>query len=287
MRRKASNWYFLAYLAAACTNFTVPQAGRPIPSPALPNPAPLPPIAGSWTFNYASGAILYQISRSATIDGKSDSSSHQESTANTTRESLSLERVGDTVHFTATVDIFSTTTQGAIGPPQLVLLPVQLSGTFAGDSLTVEADSVVQKCSSVNSALLADLHNVLIHFPTPVLQGSSWRDSVELKTCQGMIPTTARITRSYIVSGEIAYDGDLLLVVQRTDSIQAHGEGAQQQHSVTLDAKGTGNAVYYASPRNGRIMRLNTQQDLDLAITVSGKTHHFKQISKQDFGAVR
>jgi len=287
MRRKASNWYFLVYLAVACTTSTVPQAGQPIPSSSLPNPAPLPPTVGSWTVNYAPGTILYQISRNAIVESKSDSSSRQEITTNTTRESLSLERVGDTVHFTAAVDTFSTTTQGTIGPTPFVQLPVHLSGTLAGDSLTVETDSVAEKCSSVSSALLADLHNLLVHFPTPVLQGSSWRDSVELKTCQGMIPTAARIIRSYLVSGEIAYQGDLVLVVQRTDSIQAHGEGAQQQHPLTLDAKGTGNAVYYVSPRDGRIVRLNTGQDLDLAITVSGKIHHFRQTSKQDFAAVR
>ena len=287
MRRKTSNWCFIAYIAAACTTSTVPQARRPIPSPSLPNPAPLPPTAGSWTFNYAPGVILYQISRSARIESNSDSGSHQEIATNTTRESLSLERLGDTVHFTAAVDTFSTTTQGTIGPTQFVQLPVQLSGTLMGDSLIVETDSVAEKCSSVSSALLADLHNLLIRFPTPVSQGSGWRDSVELKACQGMIPTTARITRSYIVSGEIAYQGDLVLVVQRTDSIQAHGEGAQQQHPLTLDAKGTGNAVYYVSPRDGRIVRLNTEQDLDLAITVSGKIHRFKQTSKQDFVAVR
>ena len=287
MHRKASNWYFLAYLAAACTTSTVPQAGRPIPVPSLPNPAPLPPTAGSWTFNYSPGAILYQISRSARIETKSDSSAHQEITTNTTRELLSLERVGDTVHFTATVDTFSTTTQGTIGPAQSVQLPVQLSGTFMGESLTVETDSVPEKCSSVSSALLADLHNILVHFPTPVSQGTSWRDSVELKACQGMIPTTARIARLYIVSGKIAYQGDSVLVVQRTDSIQARGEGAQQQHPLTLDATGTGNALYYMSPRDGRMVRLNTEQDLDLAITVSGKIHRFRQISKQDFAAVR
>jgi len=217
----------------------------------------------------------------------SDPIAHQEITTNATRELVSLERVGDTVHFTATVDTFSTTTQGTIGPTQSVQLPVQLSGIFMGDSLTVETDSVPEKCTSVSSALLADLHNILVHFPNPVSQGTSWKDSVELKACQGMIPTTARIARSYIVSGKIAYQGDSVLVVQRTDSIHAHGEGAQQQHPLTLDATGTGTALYYVSPRDGRMMRLNTEQDLDLAITMSGKIHRFRQISKQDFATLR
>jgi hypothetical protein len=287
MHRRAGNWYFLIYMTAACTTSTVPPAGRPIPLPSLPNPAPLPPVAGSWTFNYAPGAISYQISRSAVIESQSDSGSHQETSTNTTHELLTLELVGDTIHFTAVVDTFSTTVQGTIGPAQFTQLPVQLSGILVDDSLTVSADSVEEKCNPVSSALSADVHNLLVRFPTPVSQASSWRDSVELKTCQGMIPTTARITRLYTVSGRATYRDDSVLVVQRTDTIEAHGEGAQQQHPLTLDAKGTGSAVYYLSLKDGRIVRLNAGQDLDLAITVSGKIRHFTQRSKQDFSSVR
>jgi hypothetical protein len=102
-----------------------------------------------------------------------------------------------------------------------------------------------------------------------------------------MIPTAVHIIRSYIVSGETEYQGNPVLVVQRTDTIRAHGEGAQQQHRVMLDATGTGNAVYYLSPKDGRIVRLNAGQDLDLAITASGRIHRFKETSKQDFGYSR
>jgi hypothetical protein len=102
-----------------------------------------------------------------------------------------------------------------------------------------------------------------------------------------MIPTIARITRSYVVSGEIIYQGLLVVVVQRRDSIHAHGEGAQQQHRVMLDASGTGSATYYLNPQNGFITRLNTGQDLDLAITASGKIYHFRQSSTQEFSSVR
>jgi len=168
-----------------------------------------------------------------------------------------------------------------------VQLPVQLLGSFAGDSLIISADSVTDKCNPVRSALSADLHNLFVRFPAQLLQGTRWRDSVDLQTCQGMIPTAAHITRWYVVSGETEYQGNPVLVVQRTDSIRAHGEGAQQQHRLTLDATGTGNAIYYLSPRDGRIVRLNTGQDLDLAITTSGRIHRFKENSKQDFGYSR
>jgi hypothetical protein len=287
MHRRASRWDFLVFLVAACTTSTVPRAGQPTPSSSLPNPVPQPAVAGSWNFNYAPGSVSYQIVRNAAIESQSDSGIHQEISTNTTHELVTLELAGDTIHFTAVVDTFSTTSHGMIGPTQSVQLPVQLSGTLVGDSLTVSTDSITEKCNPVSSALSADLHNLLVHFPTPLSQGSSWRDSVELKACQGMIPTIARITRLYIVSGESDYQGSPVLVVQRTDTIQAHGEGAQEQHPLTLDANGTGNAIYYVSPKDGRIVRLNTGQHFDLAITVSGKIHRFSQSSKQEFSSVR
>jgi hypothetical protein len=287
MNRRTVSWCFLAYVAAGCTASTVPPAGTPTPSPALPNPVPLPPTAGSWTFNYASGAISYQISRTAAIESQTDSGAHREISTNSTHELVTLEPAGDTIRFTAAVDTYSSTTQGAIGPAQIMQLPAQLSGIFFGDSLALSSDGATGKCNPVSSVLAADLHNILLHFPAQLSQGSSWRDSVELKTCQAMIPTTVRITRSFVVSGEAAYQGHSVLLVQRSDTIQAHGEGAQQQHSLMLDAKGTGNAIYYVSPADGRIVRLTTGQDLDFGITVSGKIHRFKQSSKQDYSLVR
>jgi hypothetical protein len=89
--------------------------------------------------------------------------------------------------------------------------------------------------------------------------------------------------RSYVVSGEASYDGRLVLLVQRSDTITAHGEGAQQQHSLKLDAIGTGSAVYYLDTKDGHVVRLTAGQELSLTITTSSKAHQFKQSSRQDF----
>jgi hypothetical protein len=247
----------------------------------------VPSAAGGWTINHSSGTISYQISRSAAIESQSDSNPHREISTNTAREHLTLDLAGDTIRFTAIMDTSSTTTQGIIGPVQPVRLPVQLSGLQIGDSLTISTDSTTERCNPVSSSLSADLHNLLVGFPIQLSQGSSWRDSLELSTCQGMIPTTVHIARSYVVSGEASYQGLPVVVVQRRDSIHAHGEGAQQQHRVILDASGTGSATYYLNPQNGFILRLNTEQNLDLAIATSGKINRFKESSTQNFISVR
>ena len=285
MRRREDCLYLFVLIATGCAPSAVPRPAQPTPLPSTPNSAPS--AVSAWTINRSSGAIPYQISRSAAIESQSDSNPHREISTNKAHELITLTMVGDTIHFTALIDTSSSTTQGTIGPVQSVQLPVQLSGTAIGDSLTISADSTTEKCNPVSSALSADLHNLLAGFPIQLSQASSWRDSLDLSTCQGMIPTTVHIARSYVVAGETAYQGLPVVVVQRRDSIRAHGEGAQQQHRVTLDANGTGNATYYLNPQNGFILRLNTEQNLDLTITTSGKIHRFRQISTQNFSSVR
>jgi len=285
MRRRRHHLYFFVLITTGCAPSAVQRPVQPTPLPPLPSP--VPSAAGGWMINHSSGAISYQISRSAAIESQSDLNPHREISTNTAREHLTLDLAGDTIRFTAIMDTSSTTTQGIIGPVQSVRLPVQLSGLQIGDSLTISTDSTTERCNPVSSSLAADLHNLLIGFPIQLSQGSSWRDSLELSTCQGMIPTTVHIARSYVVSGEASYQGLPVVVVQRRDSIHAHGEGAQQQHRVILDASGTGSATYYLNPQNGFILRLNTEQNLDLAIATSGKINRFKESSTQNFSSVR
>jgi hypothetical protein len=88
------------------------------------------------------------------------------------------------------------------------------------------------------------------------------------------------------VSGETNYEGRPVLLIQRSDTVQARGEGAQQQHPVRLDATGTGSAIYYLDTKDGRVIRFTAAHELSLTITTSNKPHHFKQSSAQDFRLV-
>ncbi len=228
--------------------------------------------------------MQYQISRSAVIESQSDSGSNREITTNTTHELVTLTSAGDSgIGFTAVVDTFSSTTQGLIGPLQPAQVPVQLSGIFAANNLAVTSDSNPDRCNPTGSVILSDLHNLLTQFPAQLTQGLIWHDSVNTTGCQAAIPTISHTIRSYVVSGEAIYEGRRVLLVQRSDTIQSHGEGAQQQHSLKLDANGTGNAVYYLDTKDGRVVRLTAEQALNLTITTSSKAHRFKQISRQDF----
>ena len=283
-------WLLLVYLLSGCSAGTRPSP--PVaPEPAVPSvPGVTPsPVAGIWTFNYAPGTMRYQISRSAAIESQSDSTgTKRETTTNVTNELLSLAAAGDSgLSFTATVDTFSTAGQGLIGPAPIIRLPVQVTGFLSAQALTISGDTITSiKCNPVFSTLVSDLRNLLPRFPAELSPGKAWRDSVDSSGCQAGILTTSRTTSAYVVAGEANFEGRSVLVVQRSDMIQAHGEGAQQQHSVTLDVGGTGNALYYLDRKDSHITRITAGQELNLTITTSGKLHQFKQNSKQEFRLV-
>ena len=282
MYQPISCWGLLCVLAA-CASPGVPVTGTPIPPSPPTAPAPITPSSRSWSFTYAAGALFYEVSRTATIESQSDSSSHVELSNNVTHELLNLEIASDTLRFTAAIDTFATATQGSIGPAQAVNLPVQLTGSLLHDSLAISNDSIHESCNPAHSALSTDLRNLLIPFPVKLDQGATWKDSTAVKGCVGMISTIVTASRSFVVAGETTYEGRPVLAVQRADTIHAHGEGSQQQHQLVLDADGTGTAVYYLSPADGHVVHLGTEQDLELAITTSGQVHRFKQRSKQEF----
>jgi hypothetical protein len=231
--------------------------------------------------------VIYHISRSAAIESSDpDSIHHREISTNVTHELLTLEQADQVIGFTAVVDTFATTTQGQIGPVQSVQLPVQISGSLTDSALTFNSDTATHKCSSTYSMLSTDLHNLLVVFPKQLSGGEGWKDSVDVKGCQAGVPTSAHTTRSYVVSGEVSFEGHPTVLVLRADTIHAIGEGGLQQHRVSIDAIGTGTALYYLDTVTGRIIHLTVDQVLNLGVSASARQFRFKQDSKQDFRIV-
>jgi hypothetical protein len=274
-------------IAVGCTST---RGASPVPAPtpisSTPEAAPsIAPNAGSWSFKYAPGSLSYQITRSAVIE-KSDSLNQRESTTNATHERLVLGSTEQGIEFSAVIDTFSTTTQGLIGAVQLTELPVQISGLLATDSLTINSQPSAERCSPVSTVLNTDLHNLLVTFPAVLSAGMTWTDSVNIQGCQSGIPTLARITRSYKVAGEVMLEGKPAVLITRTDSSHARGEGGLQQHRLTINTTGTGTAAYYLNQTTGQISQIILGQTLDLGITTTGHEYRFKQTSKQEFRLV-
>jgi hypothetical protein len=283
-------WCLLSGFALACSGIQSPRPSAPSPLPVSPTsqPAvPTTPTAGASSFKYAPGTLRYRISRSAAIESIGpDSLAHREISTNITHELLTLDPVDQAINFTALIDTSATTTQGLIGSVQPIQLPVQISGLFTDSTLTISTETAGGKCNTVSSMLVTDLHNLLVAFPERLSTGVSWKDSTDVTGCQAGVPTSAHTTRVYIVSGNASYEGHPVLAILRTDTTRAKGEGGLQQHRVSIDATGTGTALYYIDVESGRIVHLTVDQLLNLDITASARRSQFKQNSKQDFQIV-
>ena len=283
-------WYLLSGLAVACSGARSSLPGVPSPVPTSPvsqPPVPVAPTAGVSSFKYAPGTVRYRILRSAAIESTGlDLQTHREISTNITNELLSLEPVDGATNFTALMDTSATTTQGSIGSAQSIQLPIQLSGSFTDSSLIIKPETAGGKCNAVSSMLATDLHNLLIAFPEQLSTGVSWKDSADVHGCQAGVPTSAHTNRSYVVSGAASYEGRLVLVILRSDTTRAKGEGGLQQHRVSIDATGSGTGLYYLDTETGHVVRLTVDQILDLGITASARRSQFRQNSKQEFQIV-
>lgn len=266
-------------LATVACATTAPRPGeRPVP---VPRDADIVQSSsrGPWTFRYASGARTYHVTRNAILEAR-DSIPRRETLRNFTHETLILEPAETQLNVRARIDSF--TVEGSMSPAGVPVLPIQITGYLDSTSLILSrGDSAA--CSPVESVLNADLQNLLIRFPAQLLPGTTWRDSVEIAGCQLTIPTIARVRRSYTIQGEIIIEGQPVVVIARSDSVEAAGEGAQGQHRVLLEGKGTGQASYYLDIASGDVIKLSTTQTLLINITTSGRAHPISQTTTQEF----
>ena len=281
--------FFGIIFSVACTTTrsSPPPASAPAPAPPTGQEVlPIVPSAGAWSFRYQPGIAGYQIARSATIT-RLDTAGNAELSTNTSHEAVTLDSTDLGVNFVGVVDSFTTTTQGLIGPVQPTQLPVQVSGSFTPGGLIISGQTPAEKCNPVHSVLFADLYNLLVPFPQQLSPGFSWTDSVEVRGCPAGVPTLSHTNRTFTVAGEVTYDGRPAVMVQRVDTTHAQGEGGLQQHRVSIEARGTGTAVYYLDVASGRIVHLTTNQTLLLGVTASSRQYQLTQDSKQEFGIVR
>lgn len=274
-------------LVIACvpTQSSTPPIATP-PSPGNQLPTAAVPGAGVWAFKYQPGSARYQIARSATI-ARLDTVGQTELSTNVSHELVTLDSTDSGINFVVVIDGFTTTAQGLIGPSQPSQLPVQISGSFAPSGLNLRNFAPGEKCSPVHSAVFSDLYNLFVPFPQQFAAGAHWTDSVEIRGCPAGVPTLSHTLRVFTVAGEVTYGGRPVVMIQRADTTLAQGEGGLQQHRLSIDAHGTGTAVYYLDVSSGRILYLTVNQTLTLRVTTSGRQYQLKQASKQDFGILR
>lgn len=273
-------WVFVAVLAPGCGG-SRSSPGAPGESRVVPTPT-----VGPWSFSHSPGTRAYRISRTASIQGIADSAARRETVTNFTHEILTFEPTEAGLVFRAVVDTFALKTEGVVGPPQPVELPIQLTGVIGSSGVRIEpvANSA---CNAAQATVATDLHSLLAPFPPRFSKGTVWRDTIAVSGCQAGIPITTTTRRTFRVSGEVLYSGQPLILVHRTDSLLARGEGAYNQHRMMVQGFGVGGALYYLDVTSGEISWLTTSQTSQIRVTTSGRLHSFTQITNQEFVRAR
>jgi hypothetical protein len=201
--------------------------------------------------------------------------------SNATRELLSFVSDTQGTSIVAVADSFTSTGPQSNHPVQL---PAHISGLFADHILTITSDSSdTGPCSPIHSLLTTDLRNLVIPLPDSLTPELAWNDSVSFTGCQVGIPTSTTVARSFRVKGQVLYEGHPVLEILRTDNARLEGEGGLEQHSLSMHAAGTGTASYYLDVNTGQVVRLTTDQALDVVVVTLSNTSHFRQNSKQEF----
>lgn len=283
MNFPAGKWIVpLALIAGACSR------SRPAPSEIHATRAADVPIAstGPWSFSHSTGTRAYRISRMASVQGIADSAARREVVTNFTHQILTLDTTDTGLSFTAVVDTFAVTTQGIVGPAQTVELPIELAGTISPAGIRIEIPAR-DRCNAARATAATDLYNLLAPFPTRLVKGTTWRDSITVSGCQAGIPTTTTTRRFFTVSGEVSHLGQPRLLLTRADTAVYRGDGAYNQHRMLVEGTGTGSALYYLDTRTGEVAHLVTAQNSGMRVTSSGRVHAFTQNVNQEFVRVR
>lgn len=281
-------WLLLSGLGFGCTGTrgSIPAPMTPAPaSPEVSPSTPSPVGPQSWIFRYLSGTGNYLITRSATIE-REDSVGDRDTSTNITHELITFQPTDSGTDFTAVVDTFATAMQRFIDPGQPFQLPIEVSGSLIAGKVTIITPMTDEKCSPAGSVIITDLHNLLISFPSLLTPGISWRDSVDVTGCQMGIQTSSHTVRTFLVSGAAVYAKTPVVLVLRTDTTHVEGQGALQQHQISIEADGSGAALYYIDPLAGRIIHIALDQKLNFGVATVARKYRFSQKSKQDFRMV-
>lgn len=251
---RAALWLFLA--ASACTVARVPSGPAPAPQPTSPAPTHVPapqPVTtaqttrggGPWQYTPAAGTYSYVLSTDAQIDRVGASAG----------DTSAASRIFPPTTQRVTLAIFST------GDVQLVDPPAPVSGApcDAAAALATRALALVPRV------------------PATLNAGTTWSDSSTTQGCRGTIPTTTHTQSRYRVIGDTTIGGLVALQVRRTDTITANGEGAQEQHRITLAATGSGSTELYLDLVSGRFLGSDQIQETTVAVSTSGRTERFLQ----------
>jgi hypothetical protein len=260
-------------IAAACTSG--PAAAPPSPEPGGRIPASQPstiPEAGpaSWTFSHSSSPRSYVVTESTSIvlDERRDSSVTE------TRFSIVVQPVGQDTAVRGTIDQVSGPSGGTVNT-----LPFVFSGTVHGGGISIDSIGgqrlpAVLTCDNPAMSRLSAVRRNVFVAPAVLSRNQTWTDSSTVPACSGTVPVQVTTVRTYRVVGEIAG----AIIVERQDRIMSSGEGAQGQHRITIQSRGTGSSQLRLDRFSGALVSSTGLSQVEVDVGSSGRVQRFVQL---------
>jgi hypothetical protein len=105
--------------------------------------------------------------------------------------------------------------------------------------------------------------------------------------CQGLIPLEISLIRNYQVIGETKTPNHPAILINRSDSTRASGEGSQGQHRIRIEGIGTGQTKIYVDRETGQLINAESEQLMRILTQTSGRETAFIQQTKETIRLTR
>lgn len=275
---------FVALLSIACA--TSGPVVEPVPRPS--NGTSVPPSSvltspQTWTLTADYQPRTYLSIATTIFELHSDTAFTRDTVTVSTDFTISVTPEGGLTRLTGTINRMSITAGNKIGQPaQLPLAPFPFTARIENrililDSAGGEPVMAPVSCNNVTLATLTLLQRNVIAVPATPTLGMTWRDSAVVSGCSGSIPVSLSVVRTYKIAREVSYQGQLVLLIERTDSTRATGEGSEEQHRIIITSQGSGSAQLYIDRTTGLLAGTEGEQKADVSVTASGRTQRFTQ----------
>jgi len=283
---------FIAGLATGCASAN-PSPSIPAPDrEAPPTAVDAPVVSGryEWTISPGDQAGVYSSVTSMSVELDSPAGIVRDTLSSQIEFALSISRSAGAPRFHGSITSMSAQAGTTIGSSaQTPRLPFSFSGRIENGKLLLEPvsgepASVLTDCNNTTLAAVPAIGRVMVLPPLRLQRGASWTDSSTVSTCAGSVPVTLTVLRTYRILGE-GRSGTIL--VERNDRTLTTGDGAQDQHRVTIRSEGTGSARLELDSETGALIESQGEGTTTVDVTASGRTRRFTQRLKERITRLR
>jgi hypothetical protein len=157
--------------------------------------------------------------------------------------------------------------------------PLAFAGTRKQSTITLEKPI---DCRMIGLSPSAVIQRFPLSIPTELHSGLEWKDSTSASSCSGSIPTTLTLTRTYhVVGGENTGSSTSLIAITHVDTIESRGKGEENHHRVEVTSASSGSGQIWIDSQSGQLIKAIVDLRGSVAVTASGKTQVFTQITRE------